>query len=138
MRATFAWSPSETIMLLPSLRFTLGDLDERMCRVFVWCRTILPVPVFLKRLAAPECVFNLGIVFSLYWRRAVAQSKSSANTGTSLHELRLPKYSARWGLAPVWGWSPRRIGWARFHPMQTCELAHSFGKARQRICQAWT
>jgi hypothetical protein len=61
MRATFAWSPSETITLLPSLRFTLGDLDERMCRVFVWCRTILPVPVFLKRLAAPLWVFNLGI-----------------------------------------------------------------------------
>lgn len=66
MRATFAWSPSETTMLLPSLRFTLGDLDERMCRVFVWCRTILPVPVFLKRLAAPLWVFNLGIFFSFF------------------------------------------------------------------------
>lgn len=64
MRATFAWSPSETIMLLPSLRFTLGDFDVRMCRVFVWLRLILPLPVFLKRLAAPEWVFNLGI-FSL-------------------------------------------------------------------------
>jgi hypothetical protein len=34
-----------------------------MCRVFAWPRLILPVPVFLKRLAAPEWVFNLGILF---------------------------------------------------------------------------
>jgi hypothetical protein len=42
-----------------------------MCRVFVWPRLILPVPVLLKRLAAPECVFNFGIFFSLFqgfWR----------------------------------------------------------------------
>src|SRR6185437_10530519 len=66
MRATFAWSPSETMALLPSFRFVLGPFDVRMCRVFVWPRTILPVPVFLKRLAAPEWVFNLGIVFSIW------------------------------------------------------------------------
>jgi len=34
-----------------------------MCRVFVWPRLILPVPVLLKRLAAPVWVFNLGIRF---------------------------------------------------------------------------
>jgi hypothetical protein len=67
MRATFAWSPSETIALLPSFRFNFGDFDERMCRVFVWPRLILPVPVLLKRLAAPEWVFNLGIFFSFTW-----------------------------------------------------------------------
>src|SRR6185437_6006578 len=67
MRATFAWSPSETMALLPSFRFVLGPFDVRMCRVFVWPRTILPVPVFLKRLAAPEWVFNLGIFFSFTW-----------------------------------------------------------------------
>jgi hypothetical protein len=39
-----------------------------MCRVFVWPRLILPVPVFLKRLAAPEWVFNLGILFSRFGR----------------------------------------------------------------------
>jgi hypothetical protein len=37
-----------------------------MCRVFVWPRLILPVPVLLKRLAAPVWVFNLGIFFS-FW-----------------------------------------------------------------------
>jgi hypothetical protein len=28
-------------------------------------RTILPVPVFLNRFAAPRCVFSFGIVISL-------------------------------------------------------------------------
>jgi hypothetical protein len=46
------------------LRFNFGDFEERMCRVFVWPRLILPVPVLLKRLAAPVWVFNLGIFFS--------------------------------------------------------------------------
>src|SRR3569833_169123 len=64
MRATFAKSPSETSTILPSLRFTFGDLDERIWRVLVWPRLILPVPVFLKRFFAPVWVFNLGIVFS--------------------------------------------------------------------------
>jgi hypothetical protein len=82
MRATFAWSPSETITLLPSLRFTLGDLDERMCRVFVWCRTILPVPVFLKRLAAPLWVFNFGMVL-LFWD-GLDGSSNCLKTGASL------------------------------------------------------
>jgi hypothetical protein len=36
-----------------------------MCRVFVWPRLIFPVPVLLKRLAAPEWVFNFGIFFSV-------------------------------------------------------------------------
>jgi hypothetical protein len=66
MRATFAWSPSETIALLPSFRFNFGDFDVRMCRVFVWPRLILPVPVLLKRLAAPEWVFNLGIFLLVF------------------------------------------------------------------------
>jgi hypothetical protein len=44
-----------------------ADFDVRMCRVFVWPRLILPVPVLLKRLAAPEWVFNFGMLsrFSL-------------------------------------------------------------------------
>lgn len=67
MRATFAWSPSATITLLPSFRLDFGAFDVRMWRVLVWPRLILPVPVLLKRLAAPECVFNFGIVFSFFW-----------------------------------------------------------------------
>lgn len=64
MRETLVWSPSATITLFPSLRLVLGAFEVRMCRVFVWPRLILPVPVLLNRLAAPRWVFNLGIVFS--------------------------------------------------------------------------
>src|ERR1035441_2673236 len=69
MRATFLKSPSDTRTFLPSFRFTFGDFDERIWRVLVWCRTILPVPVFLKRFFAPVWVFNLGIFFSLSGER---------------------------------------------------------------------
>src|SRR5271167_1401390 len=61
MRATFAWSASETSVLCASLRLVLVSFDVRMWRIFDWPRTILPVPVFLKRLAAPLCVFSLGM-----------------------------------------------------------------------------
>src|SRR5271170_4537340 len=36
-----------------------------MWRIFDWPRTILPVPVFLKRLAAPLWVLSLGMVVLL-------------------------------------------------------------------------
>src|SRR4051794_22066907 len=68
MRATFLKSPSETSTILPSLRFVLGDFDERIWRVLVWPLLILPVPVFLKRFFAPVWVFNLGIFFSILAR----------------------------------------------------------------------
>jgi hypothetical protein len=48
----------------------------------VWCRTILPVPVFLKRLAAPLWVFNLGI-FLLVLEQGVGPA-SAARTQVSL------------------------------------------------------
>ena len=35
-----------------------------MWRKNAFCRLIFPVPVFLKRLAAPLCVFNFGMIFS--------------------------------------------------------------------------
>src|SRR5271170_639735 len=65
MRATFAWSASETSVLCASLRLVLVSFDVRMWRIFDWPRMILPVPVFLKRLAAPLCVFSLGMGFLL-------------------------------------------------------------------------
>src|ERR1700683_5176778 len=57
-----------------------------MCRIFDWPRLNLPVPVFLKRLAAPRCVLSLGMVilttngllttaFSLQERRRSVQSR---------------------------------------------------------------
>ena len=39
------------------------DFEVRIWRILDWPRLNLPVPVFLKRLAAPECVFNFGMVF---------------------------------------------------------------------------
>src|SRR5579863_57075 len=73
MRATFLKSPSETSRILPSFRLVFGDFEVRMCRVFVWPRLILPVPVLLKRLAAPVWVFNLGIFFSFWTHLVVGQ-----------------------------------------------------------------
>jgi hypothetical protein len=64
MRATFAWSASETSVIARSLRLVLVSFDVRMWRILDWPRLILPVPVFLKRFAAPLCVFNLGILLS--------------------------------------------------------------------------
>src|SRR5690348_1046247 len=65
MRATFAWSASETSTLCASLRLVFVSFDVRMWRIFDWPRLNLPVPVFLKRLAAPRCVFILGMVILL-------------------------------------------------------------------------
>src|ERR1700734_4039624 len=61
MRETFLWSASETRTECASLRLVLVSLDVRMCRILDWPRMILPVPVFLKRFAAPRCVLSLGI-----------------------------------------------------------------------------
>ena len=47
----------------PSLALVLFVFEVRMWRILDWPRLNLPVPVFLKRLAAPECVFNFGMVF---------------------------------------------------------------------------
>src|ERR1039458_2153658 len=84
MRATFLFSPSETSRVRPSLRFTFGDFEVRMCRVFVWPRLILPVPVLLKRLAAPVWVFNLGILFFFSWYRRSGSLPPAPQTGTPL------------------------------------------------------
>src|SRR5512146_777897 len=84
MRATFAKSPSETSTIFPNLRFVLGDLDERMWRVFVWPRLILPVPVFLKRFFAPVWVFNLGIFFSILAIAVAIAANLGHQTGNSL------------------------------------------------------
>src|SRR5882757_4085853 len=61
MRATLGVSATETRTIPASLRLVLVAFDVRMWRILDWPRLNLPVPVFLKRLAAPECVFNFGI-----------------------------------------------------------------------------
>src|SRR5690348_13848732 len=83
MRATLAWSASETSVLWASLRLVLVSFDVRMWRIFDWPRTILPVPVFLKRFAAPLCVFNLGMVFlldSAYFQQLPVYGKPASLT----------------------------------------------------------
>src|SRR5258708_33864289 len=62
MRATLGESATETRVCPPSLRLVLVAFEVRMWRILDWPRLNLPVPVFLKRFAAPLCVFNLGIV----------------------------------------------------------------------------
>src|ERR1700727_2721500 len=63
MRATLGVSARETRTMPPSLRLVLWAFEVRMWRILDWPRLNLPVPVFLKRLAAPECVFNFGMGF---------------------------------------------------------------------------
>ncbi len=48
------------------LAFALGPLEVRMWRLNACPRLILPVPVFLKRFAAPLCVFSFGIASFYY------------------------------------------------------------------------
>jgi len=48
---------------LPSLDLVLCAFEVRMWRILDWPRLNLPVPVFLKRLAAPLWVFNFGMGF---------------------------------------------------------------------------
>jgi len=61
MRSTFGKSASETSTVPPRWRLVFFSFDVKMWRIFVWPRSTLPVPVFLKRFAAPLCVFSLGM-----------------------------------------------------------------------------
>src|SRR5271156_3161271 len=68
MRATLRLSASETRTVPLNFFLTFLVLEVRMWRFLVWPRRIFPVAVFLKRLAAPLWVFNLGMVFLLALR----------------------------------------------------------------------
>src|ERR1039458_4565388 len=61
MRLTLRLSPSLTSAGDPRFRFRFLLFDVRMCRRCDRPRFTFPVPVTLKRLAAPLCVFNFGI-----------------------------------------------------------------------------
>src|SRR5512146_1891992 len=65
MRLTLGRSALSTIEPISIWRFRLVSLEVRMWRWKARPRLTLPVPVFLKRLAAPECVFSFGIIHSL-------------------------------------------------------------------------
>src|SRR5450631_3805131 len=61
MRFTLRLSPSLTSAGDPRFRLRFLLFDVRMCRRCDRPRFTFPVPVTLKRLAAPLCVFNFGI-----------------------------------------------------------------------------
>src|ERR1700674_915947 len=61
MRFTFLKSASPSNTEFPSFFLRFLAFEVRMWRRNALCRLIFPVPVFLKRLAAPLCVFSLGI-----------------------------------------------------------------------------
>src|SRR5258708_20982351 len=61
MRFNLRLSPSLTSAGDPRFRLRFLLFDVRMCRRCDRPRFTFPVPVNLKRLAAPLCVFNFGI-----------------------------------------------------------------------------
>src|SRR5882757_646476 len=65
MRCAALLLVESTTVDLCSFFFLLCGLEVKLCRPNAWLRTIFPVPVFLRRLAAPLWVFNLGMVFLL-------------------------------------------------------------------------
>ncbi len=78
-----------------------------MCRIFDWPRTILPVPVFLKRFAAPRCVFNLGMVScyeSAYLQHSPVYGNqprlTSHNSGNGWAEVHCSRCSKRHQIEP--------------------------------------
>src|SRR5271157_5564369 len=66
MRLILGTSALSSITSVSSWRLRLVPFEVRMWRLYACPRLILPVPVFLKRLAAPLCVFIFGIVFFYY------------------------------------------------------------------------
>src|SRR5690606_29873103 len=62
IRSSFGRSWSATSRVPRICRFDFVVLLVRMWRLKAAARTILPLPVFLKRLAAPRWVFSFGIV----------------------------------------------------------------------------
>src|SRR3954469_16291220 len=61
MRRSFAVSWGDTSVVPFNLRLRLRDLLVRMCALNAFPRLNFPVPVFLKRLAAPRWLFSLGM-----------------------------------------------------------------------------
>src|SRR6185437_1328349 len=62
MRAIFGVSASEIMTPLRRWRLVFTVFEVRMWRILDWPRLNLPEAVLVKRLAAPEWVFNFGMV----------------------------------------------------------------------------
>src|SRR5271169_4673628 len=69
MRATFFWSALSTMLSVSRWRLRLVVFEVRMWRLNACPRLNLPVPVFLKRLAAPLCVLSFGIAVLLVYNK---------------------------------------------------------------------
>src|SRR5271166_246872 len=73
MRATFFWSALSTMLSVSRWRLRLVVFEVRMWRLNACPRLNLPVPVFLKRLAAPLCVLSFGIAVCLVYNKIAAR-----------------------------------------------------------------
>ena len=76
MRATFFWSALSTNVSVSSWRLRLVIFEVRMWRLKACPRLNLPVPVFLKRFAAPLCVFSFGIAICLFYNKKVGRGET--------------------------------------------------------------
>ena len=70
MRATFFWSALSTMLSVSRWRLRLVAFEVRMWRLKACPRLNLPVPVFLKRFAAPLCVLSFGITIYLFYNKS--------------------------------------------------------------------
>src|SRR5215469_2719966 len=130
--------------LLPSFLLAFGDFEVRMCRTFVWPRLIFPDAVFLKRLAAPEWVFNLGIFFLVFLDRLGYPSKASAGQGFPYAHKALTIIPGKSDL--IHSWSVRLYGFVSLIPnalfknsMIRCRASypcHGSGTGRPNIAPA--
>src|SRR6202521_624451 len=91
MRLTLRLSPSLTSAGDPRFRFRFLLFDVRICRRCDRPRFIFPVPVTLKRLAAPLCVFNFGIKSSkqpsAFSHQLLVKARSRDSTWTAQARL---------------------------------------------------
>src|SRR5208283_4251196 len=81
MRLTFLRSASLTSTEFPSFFLRFLAFEVRMWRRNALWRFTFPVPVFLKRLAAPLCVFSLGIKISSQFSVVSSQLQMPALCG---------------------------------------------------------
>jgi len=79
MSRNFFASAGDTTIVPRSFRFRLRVLLVRMCRLNAFARTIFPDAVFLKRFAAPRCVFSFGI-----WLSALSFQLSDSSSSSKL------------------------------------------------------
>src|SRR5271165_2531439 len=134
MRATFFWSALSTMLSVSRWRLRLVVFEVRMWRLNACPRLNLPVPVFLKRLAAPLCVLSFGIaVFPVYNKIAARGQPTHLPTRATLHYARgfcLPSLDFGFRLPGAFAFA-RGTGFLRVTPSAfssvSCSIAFSAG-----------